>query len=76
MRSASVFSLRVAVAALALAAAGCSTVSDGMGAMKSAVTPSGGSTSSAPTAAAPVRPPPPVYATPVNPATQRALRVT
>jgi len=73
MRSASVFSLRVAVAALALAAAGCSTVSDGMGAMKSAVTPSGGSTSSAPTAAAPVRPPPPVYATPVNPATQRAF---
>ncbi|HZW76633.1 MAG TPA: hypothetical protein VFF43_23980, partial [Caldimonas sp.] len=73
MRSANVLSLRVAVAVLALAAAGCSTVSDGMSAMKGAVTPSGSSTSSAPTAAAPARPPPPVYATPVNPATQRAF---
>ena len=73
MRSANVLSLRVAVAALAVAAAGCSSVSGGMSAMKSAVTPSGGSTSSAATPAAPVRPPPPVYATPVNPATQRAF---
>jgi len=68
-------SLRAAAAALALAAAGCSTVSDGMGAMKSAVGGGGGGTSSSAssTAAAPVRPAPPVYDTPVYPATQRAF---
>jgi tetratricopeptide (TPR) repeat protein len=68
-------SLRAAAAALALAAAGCSTVSDGMGAMKSAVGGGGGATSSpaSSTAAAPVRPAPPVYDAPVNPATQRAF---
>ena len=71
MRSASQRCLRAAVATLALAAAGCSTVSDGMSAMKGAVSSGGTSTSSAP--AAPVRPPPPVYDTPVNPATQRAF---
>ena len=71
MRSANVLSLRAAVAALALAAAGCSTVSDGMGAMKGAVS-SGGGTSGSSTAAA-AKPPPPVYDTPVNPATQRAF---
>ncbi|HEX4234184.1 MAG TPA: tetratricopeptide repeat protein [Caldimonas sp.] len=43
-----------------------------MSAMRGAVTPgSSGTTSSA--AAAPVRPAPPVYAAPVNPATQRAF---
>ena len=72
MRSASVFSLRVAVAALALAAAGCSTVSDGMSAMKGAVS-SGGGTSGSSAAATPAKPQPPVYDTPVNPATQRAF---
>lgn len=72
MRSASQLSLRAAVAALALAAAGCSTVSDGMSAMKGAVS-SGGGTSGSSAAAAPTRPPPPVYDTPVNPATQRAF---
>ncbi len=74
MRSASHLSLRAAVAAIALAAAGCSTVSDGMSAMKSAVSSGGGTSSSASAPpAAPVRPPPPVYDTPVNPATQRAF---
>jgi tetratricopeptide (TPR) repeat protein len=74
MRSASQRSLRAAVAAIALAAAGCSTVSDGMTAMKSAVGGGGGAkSSSSSTPAAPVRPPPPVYDTPVNPATQRAF---
>jgi tetratricopeptide (TPR) repeat protein len=74
MRSASLLSLRIAVAALALAAAGCSTVSDGMSAMKGAVSSGGGTSSSASTTpSTPVRPPPPVYDTPVNPATQRAF---
>jgi tetratricopeptide (TPR) repeat protein len=73
MRSASQTSLRAAVAALAIAAAGCSTVSDGMSAMKSAVSSGGGSSTTSSAPAAPVRPPPPVYDTPVNPATQRAF---
>src|SRR5690242_21562816 len=75
MRSASQRSLRGAVAALALAAAGCSTVSDGMSAMKGAVSSGASSGSSGPStaAAAPVRPPPPVYDTQINPATQRAI---
>ena len=72
MRSASQLSLRAAVAALALAAAGCSTVSDGMSAMKGAVS-SGGGTSGSSAAATPAKPQPPVYDTPVNPATQRAF---
>lgn len=73
MRSASQISLRFAVAAFALAAAGCSTVSDGMSAMKGAVSSGGGSSTTSSAPAAPVRPAPPVYDTPVNPATQRAF---
>ena len=73
MRSASQRFLRAAVATLALAAAGCSTVSDGMSAMKGAVSSGGSSSTTSSAAAAPVRPPPPVYDTPVNPATQRAF---
>jgi Flp pilus assembly protein TadD len=68
MRFAS-FSWRLGAAALLLGAAGCSTVSDGMSSIKSAVTPSGSSQA----AAAPVRPAPPVYEAPVNPTTQRAF---
>jgi tetratricopeptide (TPR) repeat protein len=68
MRFAS-FSWRVGAAALVLGAAGCSTVSDGMSSMTSAVTPSGAAT---PAAAAPARPAP-VYEAPVNPTTQRAF---
>jgi tetratricopeptide (TPR) repeat protein len=56
---------------LLLGAGGCSTVGDGIGAVRDAATSGSGSTSSA--AAAPVRPPPPVYAHPVNPAAQRAF---
>ena len=73
MRSASERCLRAAVAALALAAAGCSTVSDGMSAMKGAVSSGGGSSTTSLAPGAPVRPAPPVYDTPVNPATQRAF---
>jgi len=73
MRSASRHLLRAAVAALAFAAAGCSTVSDGMGAMKSAVGGGGATSASTSTPAAPVKPPAPVYDAPVNPATQRAF---
>src|SRR5580765_8228841 len=69
MRFASL-SWRLGAAALAFVAAGCSTVSDGMSSMKSAITPSGGATATA-AAAAPVRPAP-VYEAPVNPTTQRA----
>jgi tetratricopeptide (TPR) repeat protein len=74
MRSADV-ARRLAALALALGAAGCSTVGDGVSAMRGAVSSAGGGgKSSASTApAAPVRPAPPVYATPVNPATQRAF---
>ena len=74
MRSADV-AWRLAALALVLGAAGCSTVGDGVSAMRGAVSSAGGSAkSSASTApAAPVRPAPPVYATPVNPATQRAF---
>jgi tetratricopeptide (TPR) repeat protein len=70
MRSASLL-WHLGAAALLLGAGGCSTVGDGMSAARGAVT-SGSSTTSSATAA-PVRPAPPVYATPVNPATQRAF---
>jgi len=71
MRFASL-SWRLGAVAILLGAAGCSTVSDGMSSIKSAVTP--GSTSSATTGAAPARPaPPPQYEAPVNPTTQRAF---
>lgn len=71
MRSASL-TRRLGALALLLGAAGCSTVGDGISAVRGAVT---SSSSSAPSAAAPapVRPAPPVYDTPVNPATQRAF---
>lgn len=72
MRSASVPSLLCATALL-LAASGCSTVGDGFSAVKGAVTPGTSSSATAGTAPAPARPAPPVYATPVNPATQRAF---
>lgn len=77
MRSADL-SIRVAALALVLGAAGCSTMSDGVSAVRGAVSSVGGGGSSgsaaaSATSAAPVRPAPPVYATPVNPATQRAF---
>jgi Flp pilus assembly protein TadD len=66
----------VAAAAVVLGASGCSTVSDGVSAVRGAVG-SGGGGGSGPVASAkspaPARPAPPVYATPVNPATQRAF---
>jgi len=72
MRFASL-SWRLGAAALLLGVGGCSTVSDGMSSIKSAVTPG----SSAPVgtgSAAPARPAPsPVYEAPVNPTTQRAF---
>jgi tetratricopeptide (TPR) repeat protein len=58
-------------AALALAAAGCSTVGNGVSAMKGGVASSSGGSTAA--NAAPARPAPPVYDTPVAPATQRAF---
>jgi tetratricopeptide (TPR) repeat protein len=70
MRFASL-SWRLGAAALLLGAAGCSTVSDGMSSIKSAVTPSGGATPTA-AVAAPTRSAP-VYEAPVNPTTQRAF---
>jgi len=70
MRFASL-SWRLGAAALVFVAAGCSTVSDGVSSMKSAITPSGGATATA-AAAAPARPAP-VYEAPVNPTTQRAF---
>jgi len=72
MRSASVCS-RLAALALVLGAAGCSTVGDGFSAVKGAVTPGNSGSATAGAAPAPARPAPPVYATPVNPATQRAF---
>jgi tetratricopeptide (TPR) repeat protein len=69
MRFAS-FSLRLVAAAFVLGAAGCSTVSDGMSSLKSAVTPSAAPTSAQ--TAAPARPAP-VYEAPVNPNAQRAF---
>ncbi|HEY2560117.1 MAG TPA: tetratricopeptide repeat protein [Caldimonas sp.] len=72
MRSASLL-WRFGAAALLLGAGGCSTVGDGISAVRGAVTPGSGSGTTSSTAAAPVRPAPPVYATPVNPATQRAF---
>jgi tetratricopeptide (TPR) repeat protein len=71
MRSASLF-WRLGAAALLLGAGGCSTVGDGMSTGRGAVT-SGSSGTTASATAAPARPAPPVYATPVNPATQRAF---
>lgn len=71
MRSASLF-WRLGAAALVLGAGGCSTVGDGMSTGRGAVT-SGSSGTTASATAAPARPAPPVYATPVNPATQRAF---
>jgi tetratricopeptide (TPR) repeat protein len=77
MRSASALSrlvaLSVASAALAFVA-GCSTVSDNVGALREAVTPR--SSSSKPVATGPAavaRPAPQVYDTPVNPLAQRAF---
>ena len=72
MRSGSL-STRLLAAALALGAAGCSTVGDGLSAVKGAVTPGSSGSTSTSAAAAPQRPAPPVYATPVAPATQRAF---
>ncbi|HEY2189046.1 MAG TPA: tetratricopeptide repeat protein [Caldimonas sp.] len=71
MRSASLF-WRLGAAALLLGAGGCSTIGDGMSTGRGAVT-SGSSGTTASATAAPARPAPPVYATPVNPATQRAF---
>jgi tetratricopeptide (TPR) repeat protein len=73
MRSASSL-WRIGAAALLLGAGGCSTVGDGISAVRGAVTPGSSGGAAATTAtAAPVRPAPPVYDTPVNPATQRAF---
>jgi len=65
----------LAALALVLGASGCSTVGDGVSAMRGAVSSAGGSGKNAASTApaAPVRPAPPVYATPVNPAAQRAF---
>jgi tetratricopeptide (TPR) repeat protein len=70
MRSASL-STRILAATIALAAAGCSTVGDGVSAMKGAVTGSASGSTAANAASA--RPAPLVYDTPVAPATQRAF---
>jgi hypothetical protein len=69
MRSADIGRGLVALA-LVLGASGCSTVGDGVSAMRGAVSSAGGSGKNAASTApaAPVRPAPPVYATPVNPA--------
>lgn len=73
MRSASSL-WRVGAIVLLLGAGGCSSVGNGISAVRGAVTPgsSGGAATTA-SAAAPSRPAPPVYDTPVNPATQRAF---
>jgi tetratricopeptide (TPR) repeat protein len=72
MRSASL--LRLACAgAIVVAASGCSTVGDGISAVRGAVTPGKSDGAPAASTAPPARPAPPVYATPVNPATQRAF---
>jgi tetratricopeptide (TPR) repeat protein len=76
MRSASL-ALHCTAIAFALAAAGCSTVGDGISAVRGAVGSSGngstGASGGSAAAPAPTRPAPPVYDTPVNPATQRAF---
>ena len=73
MRSASTHRF-VLAAAVVLGASGCSSVSDGVSAVRGAVGSGGGaSPSAAAKAPAPTRPAPPVYATAVNPATQRAF---
>ena len=72
MRSASAFRLLWA-GAVVLAASGCSSVGDGISAVRGAVTPGKGAGSAQAPATAPVKAAPPVYATPVNPAAQRAF---
>ena len=74
MRSASRSWRLGAVLALVALASGCASVGDGISAVRGAVTPGSSSATSASNAqATPARPAPPVYATPVNPAAQRAF---